>query len=110
MPDPLVHSLWPIAGTVAAGFFGGAAAWFATNFVGRPDRALVGAAQAGAGGVPFPRKYGPAPRRGGAAAESERRAAAHRGAARRHPRDELARDIVAAAAAGLRPPRRDRES
>jgi hypothetical protein len=36
MPDPLVHSLWPIVGTVAAGFFGGAAAWFATNFWGRP--------------------------------------------------------------------------
>jgi hypothetical protein len=36
MAAPLVHSLLPIAGTVAAGFLGGAAAWFATNFWGRP--------------------------------------------------------------------------
>jgi len=36
MNSPLVHYLWPAVGTVAAGFLGGAAAWFATNFWGRP--------------------------------------------------------------------------
>jgi hypothetical protein len=36
MANPLVHYLWPAAGTVMAGFLGGAAAWFATNFWGRP--------------------------------------------------------------------------
>src|SRR5437868_11858996 len=36
MAAPIVHSLLPIAGTAAAGFLGGVAAWFATNFWGRP--------------------------------------------------------------------------
>jgi hypothetical protein len=36
MATPLIHALWPVAGTLAAGFLGGAAAWFATNFWGRP--------------------------------------------------------------------------
>jgi hypothetical protein len=36
MDNSLVHDLWPALGTVAAGFLGGAAAWFATNFWGRP--------------------------------------------------------------------------
>ncbi len=36
MASPLIQSLWPVAGTLAAGFLGGAAAWFATNFWGKP--------------------------------------------------------------------------
>jgi hypothetical protein len=36
MASPLIHDLWPALGTLAAGFLGGAAAWFATNFWGRP--------------------------------------------------------------------------
>jgi hypothetical protein len=36
MATPLINALWPAAGTLAAGFLGGAAAWFATNFWGRP--------------------------------------------------------------------------
>jgi hypothetical protein len=36
MGGPLMHYVWPGAGTMTAGFLGGAAAWFATNFWGRP--------------------------------------------------------------------------
>src|SRR5947209_7725666 len=36
MPSPVLHSLSPVVGTAAAGFVGGVAAWFATNFWGRP--------------------------------------------------------------------------
>lgn len=36
MESPFTHYLWPALGTVVAGFLGGAAAWFATNFWGRP--------------------------------------------------------------------------
>jgi len=32
----MVPNLWPALGSVAAGFLGGAIAWFATNFWGRP--------------------------------------------------------------------------
>jgi hypothetical protein len=31
-----LNSLWPTIGTIAAGFAGGAIAWFATNFWGKP--------------------------------------------------------------------------
>jgi hypothetical protein len=36
MASPLIQYLWPAIGTAAAGFLGGVAAWFATNFWGRP--------------------------------------------------------------------------
>jgi hypothetical protein len=40
MASPLIpnvwQTLWPALGTAAAGFVGGVAAWFATNFWGRP--------------------------------------------------------------------------